>query len=72
MAALTLAVTGMTCGHCQAKVAKALSGVEGVYAVDVDLALGMAHVDVADAKSGDRLVAAVQAAGYRATVTAGS
>jgi len=72
MAALTLSVTGMTCGHCKAKVAKALSQVAGVYAVDVDLAGGAAHVDLADPTAGDTLVAAVRAAGYDATVTADS
>lgn len=69
MSATTLTVTGMTCGHCKAKVSKALQQVEGVYAVEVDLVHGKAEVDAAPATSADRLVAAVRAAGYEAQVT---
>ncbi|GAB4261540.1 MAG: copper chaperone CopZ [Thermincola ferriacetica] len=34
---VTLNVEGMTCGHCKASVEKALSAIEGVNSVDVDL-----------------------------------
>src|SRR6266496_671679 len=37
MATLKLRVTGMTCGHCQMKVEKALMGAGGVYSAGVDL-----------------------------------
>ncbi|HEY2825132.1 MAG TPA: cation transporter [Gemmatimonadales bacterium] len=68
MATLTLSVSGMTCGHCKAKVAKALAQVDGVYAVEVDLTGGKAVVDLADPAGADRLVSAVQAAGYAAAL----
>ena len=67
MATAHLKVSGMTCGHCQAKVSKALEGVPGVYAVSVDLPGGSADVDY-DAGKADlgRLTAAVAGAGYTA------
>lgn len=34
---MTLAITGMTCGHCVAAVKKALAAVPGVETVDVTL-----------------------------------
>ena len=34
---VTLPVKGMMCGHCQARVKKALEGVAGVTSADVDL-----------------------------------
>src|SRR6266699_1507609 len=37
MANAKLSVTGMTCGHCQAKVEQALKGVTGVYTAIADL-----------------------------------
>ena len=36
----TIAVSGMTCGHCVASVTEELSEVPGVTAVDVDLHAG--------------------------------
>lgn len=71
MASMTLTVTGMTCGHCRAKVEQALQGVNGVYAATVDLPGGSAEVDF-DEKSvnADALIAAVTRAGYRAAVAA--
>jgi copper chaperone CopZ len=70
MPSTVLKVTGMHCGHCQGKVEQALRGVEGVYAATVSLAAGEAEVDGADGVSADRLVAAVERAGYRASVVA--
>ena len=69
MATLKLRVTGMTCGHCQMKVEKALQGTSGVYAAIVDLTTGEAEVDFNDdAATTDQLVRAVEAAGYGAKV----
>jgi len=48
MANIKLRVTGMTCGHCQAKVEKALKGVSGVYSAIIDLPDGEAEVDFDD------------------------
>lgn len=67
MANIKLRVTGMTCGHCQAKVEKALAGVSGVYTAVVDLQDGEAEVDFDDdALTTDQLIGAVEKAGYGA------
>lgn len=67
MANVRLRVTGMTCGHCQAKVEKALKGVSGVYSAVVDLPDGVAQVDFDDDRlTAAQLIAAVQQAGYGA------
>ncbi len=67
MANAKLAVTGMTCGHCQMKVEKALKGVTGVYSAVVDLQDGEAEVDFDDdAVTASQLIGAVQKAGYGA------
>lgn len=67
MANVKLRVTGMTCGHCQAKVEQALKGVSGVYSAIVDLRDGEAEVDFNDdAVTTTQLVAAVERAGYSA------
>ena len=67
MANIKLRVTGMTCGHCQAKVEKALRGTAGVYSAVVDLQAGEAEVDFEDdSVTTAELVAAVEKIGYRA------
>jgi len=67
MATIKLRVTGMTCGHCQAKVEKALRGTAGVYSAIVDLQLGEAQVDFEDdAATPAQMVTAVERAGYGA------
>jgi copper chaperone CopZ len=69
MATLKLRVTGMTCGHCQMKVEKALQGASGVYSAVVDLTTGEAEVDFDDDRATtEQLVRAVEAAGYGAKV----
>ena len=67
MASVKLRVTGMTCGHCRAKVEQALKGVSGVYVAVVDLDDGEAEVDFDDdALTPEQLLAAVERAGYGA------
>jgi copper chaperone len=67
MASAKLHVSGMTCGHCQAKVQKALSAVSGVYCAVVGLEVAEAEVDFDDdAVTTQQLVAAVEQAGYGA------
>ncbi|HJS42653.1 MAG TPA: cation transporter [Gemmatimonadales bacterium] len=69
MANVKLRVTGMTCGHCQAKVENALKGISGVYSAVVDLPDGEAEVDFDDDRvTTDQLVAAIGHAGYGAKV----
>jgi len=70
VASTMLTVSGMTCGHCQAKVERALQGVNGVYSATVDRAAGTAEVETSDAVSAGELIAAVERAGYRAAVAA--
>jgi len=67
MANVKLHVTGMTCGHCQSKVEKALSGIPGVYSAIVDLQVGEAEVDFDDdSVTTQNLMTAVEQAGYQA------
>ncbi|ADG76319.1 heavy metal translocating P-type ATPase [Cellulomonas flavigena DSM 20109] len=69
-AGIDLAIEGMTCASCVARVEKRLNRVPGAHAT-VNLALETAHVDVVGtddtpAPTIEALVAAVQAAGYDA------
>lgn len=55
-------IKGMNCPHCQAAVAKSISGVEGVEHVDVNLSTGIATVE---GKPSDEAIAhAVRGAGF--------
>ena len=61
-----LTISGMTCGHCQSAVTKALKSVPGVQDAQVDLAHGSATVQgQADPQA---LLAAVTEEGYGAQV----
>lgn len=66
MSQIELNITGMTCGHCQAGVAKALKTVPGVQDAQVDLKTGKAVVQ-GDVEP-QRLVQAVVEEGYGAQV----
>ncbi len=50
----TIKIRGMSCNHCVMAVTKALSGVEGVVNVKVDLAKGEASFE--ETKPADRAV----------------
>ena len=64
MANIKLRVAGMTCGHCQAKVEKALKGITGVYSAIVDLPDGEAEIDFNDDQvTTEQLLTAVTKAG---------
>lgn len=62
----TLAIDGMTCGHCVQAVTKALSAVPGVKVRSV--AVGSAVIEATDGLTTGRAVAALDAAGYPAKV----
>ncbi len=62
----TLAITGMSCGHCVSHVKSALEGLEGVIEANVSLEENRADVAVSTEVSDADLVAAVEAAGYQA------
>lgn len=57
-------VSGMTCGHCVAAVTEEISKLEGVTAVDVDLATGSVSVHSSDALDPILVATAVDEAGY--------
>ena len=68
LAELDLAVSGMTCASCVARVEKRLNRIDGVEAT-VNLPLESAHVVLSEDVDEAELVAAVAAAGYDARVT---
>jgi P-type Cu+ transporter len=64
---LELAIGGMTCAACAARVTTALEAVPGVRAANVNLMLHKASVETEGKVSAAAIVAAVKAAGYDAT-----
>lgn len=63
----TLDIAGMTCASCVSRVEKRLTRLDGVTA-EVNLATEKAYVSYPDVVSTDQLVAAVESAGYGATL----
>ena len=63
MATKTYTVTGMTCEHCVNSVTEELGNVQGVEAVDVELASGTVTV-TGDGFTDAQVAAAVDEAGY--------
>lgn len=61
----TIYISGMSCGHCSARVQKALAALEGTQSVTVDHVSGKAQY--AGAASDAQLKAAVEDAGYEVT-----
>lgn len=66
----TLAIDGMTCGHCVQAVTKALSAVPGVKVRSV--AVGSALIEAADGWTAGKAVAALEEAGYPAKAIGGT
>ena len=60
----TYTVDGMTCGHCVASVTDEVSKIDGVTAVDVDLASGQVTVESDGPLDDTAVAAAVDEAGY--------
>lgn len=60
----TLAIDGMSCGHCVQAVTKALSAVPGVQVKSV--AVGSAVIEATDGWAAGKAVAALEEAGYPA------
>ena len=60
----TLKIEGMMCQHCVAHVTKALQGVAGVTAVEVNLKKKTAVVELGEEVQNEALTAAVTEAGY--------
>ncbi|MFB4394069.1 MULTISPECIES: heavy metal translocating P-type ATPase [unclassified Pseudomonas] len=65
---LELQVGGMTCASCAGRVERALGKLPGVEQVTVNLASERAHVQVLENVTDDSLIAAVEKAGYSATL----
>ena len=65
---LELQIDGMTCASCVGRVERALGKVVGVEQVSVNLANERAHLEVLDSVSDEALLAAVEKAGYSATL----
>jgi Cu+-exporting ATPase len=66
MAEKKIAIKGMTCGHCSARVEKALNSIDGVKA-EVDLASNTAKVLLSKEVTDDVLRSAIVDAGYEIT-----
>jgi len=62
----TLNIKGMSCGHCSARVEKALNSINGVEA-KVDLETNSAKVILTEAVSDNMMKAAVDNVGYEVT-----
>ncbi len=69
---LDLPVHGMTCGSCSARVERTLAKQEGVDAVEVNLATGIARLQVGDAVDLPQLRAAVEKTGYELELPEGT
>ena len=69
---IELVVRGMTCGHCEMRVKKALSEVDGVLDAEAshEREQAIVTVDARKEVSMEALVAAVEAAGYEAEAPA--
>ncbi|GGC12103.1 copper-transporting ATPase [Oxalicibacterium flavum] len=65
---IDLAVGGMTCASCVGRVEKALRKVDGVLDVSVNLATEQARVKIAAGTETAALIAAIQDAGYEASL----
>jgi copper chaperone len=65
---LTLAVEGMSCGHCKVAIADEVSRVHGVESVEVDLDAKLVHVRGTDVDESS-VVGAIDEAGYEAVAT---
>jgi len=64
---MEIAVHGMTCASCVARVERAIERVPGVASVSVNLATGRAHVGFMSSQARiDQIIAAIEGAGYQA------
>ncbi len=66
---IELSVQGMTCEKCVAKVKDALMAVEGVTSVEVELEEGEAEAHAKKGTDPEKLVAAVENAGFKAQIS---
>ena len=64
MSEATYTVTGMTCDHCVRSVRDEVAKIDGVIAVDVDLATGRLTIQSGTPLDDDAVPAAFDEAGY--------
>ena len=69
MQTVRLAITGMSCGHCVARVSKTLSALEGLEVEDVRIGSADLRFDP-DRRSVEEILEAVREAGYEPSVAA--
>ena len=69
MQTLKLTITGMSCGHCVARVTKTLSAVDGLEVGAVRIGAAELRYDP-ERRSVDDILEAVRDAGYEPTVAA--
>jgi len=67
--ATILKVKGMSCQHCVMSVTKALSQLEGIKNIQVDLAKGEVRFDNTKSVPSNRIEKAIQEAGYEVVHT---
>lgn len=67
MKTYVLAINGMMCGHCTARVEKTLASLDGAVSAKASLEEGTATVVAADSMDKDAMKAAVEAQGYEVT-----
>lgn len=58
-------IEGMSCGHCAARIEKALGKLEGVSTVKVNLAGKFAELDTSKELEDQSVLAAIDSAGYQ-------
>jgi len=58
-------IEGMSCGHCAARIEKALGNLDGVSKVKVNLTGKFAELDTAKDLSNEAVLAAIDSAGYQ-------
>ncbi len=66
---IKLSVTGMSCGHCVAKVEKCIADIEGVE--DAVVSLDEGSVTVSGSVAANTLISAITDAGYAASELGG-
>ncbi|MCX7303798.1 MAG: heavy metal translocating P-type ATPase [Hyphomicrobiales bacterium] len=72
MSHVVLDISGMTCAACGARIAKALSRIDGVADAEVNLAVERATIELDGEVTPQRLIEAVEKAGYGATLRSSS
>lgn len=65
MKVLTIMIEGMSCEHCKKALETAISQLEGVNSVEVDLDRNLAEIEVEDESAEQRIRQTIADAGYK-------